>query len=146
MSKNQNATLGFYEISSPSWRHTSFFGFTQLLLGGPLSLFYHVMKHMSFMVIDSSPDRHRYTLNCFSNFLPGILFLQLLYPWCLWQLFFKTFSWTHVLRYIYWYSCAVWSLYSMCVCVCVCQLVRLVGTLMPDCVGSVANGLGCLKV
>ena len=33
-----------------------------------------------------------------------------------------------------------------CVCVCVCQLVRLVGTLMPDCVGSVANRLGCLKV
>ena len=27
-----------------------------------------------------------------------------------------------------------------------CQLVRLVGTLMPDCVGSVANGLGYLKV
>ena len=34
----------------------------------------------------------------------------------------------------------------LCVCVCVCQLVRLVGTLMPDCVGSVANRLGCLKV
>ena len=41
----------------------------------------------------------------------------------------------------------------VCVCgggggggACVCQLVGLVGTLMPDCVGSVANGLGCLKV
>ena len=34
----------------------------------------------------------------------------------------------------------------VCVCVCVCQLVRLVGTLMPDCVGSVANVLGYLKV
>ena len=34
----------------------------------------------------------------------------------------------------------------VCVCVCVCQLVRLVGTLMPDSVGPVANGLGCLKV
>ena len=34
----------------------------------------------------------------------------------------------------------------VCVCVCVCQLVRLVGTRMPDSVGSVANGLGCLKV
>ena len=33
----------------------------------------------------------------------------------------------------------------VCVCVCVC-VVRLVGTLMPDCVGSVANGLGYMKV
>ena len=47
---------------------------------------------------------------------------------------------------------------SVCVCSCVCvwggggvracvwQLVRLVGTLLPDGVGSVANRLGCLKV
>ena len=48
----------------------------------------------------------------------------------------------------------------MCVCVCVCEKFRvrvkqmlcssagflLVGTLMPDCVGYVANGLGYLKV
>ena len=32
------------------------------------------------------------------------------------------------------------------VCVCVRQLVWLVGTLMPDSVGPVASGLGCLKV
>ena len=36
--------------------------------------------------------------------------------------------------------------YVVCVCGCACQLVQLVGTLMPDCVGSVANGLGDLKV
>ena len=30
----------------------------------------------------------------------------------------------------------------VCLCVCVCVCVWLVGTLMPDCVGSVANGLG----
>ena len=34
----------------------------------------------------------------------------------------------------------------VCVCLCLCQLVRLVGTLMPDSVGPVASGLGCLKV
>ena len=36
----------------------------------------------------------------------------------------------------------------MCVyvCVCVCVCVRLVGALMPDCVGSVANRLGYLSV
>ena len=34
----------------------------------------------------------------------------------------------------------------VCVCVCACQLVRLVGTHMPDSVRSVANRLGCLKV
>ena len=41
--------------------------------------------------------------------------------------------------YVYVYVC-------VCVCVCVCQLDRLVGTHMTDCVESVANGLGCLKV
>ena len=36
----------------------------------------------------------------------------------------------------------------VCVYVCMCpdQVVRLVGTLMPDSVGPVANGLSCLKV
>ena len=58
----------------------------------------------------------------------------------------------YVCVYVYVCMCVcvcmcVYVCVCVCVCVCVwCQLVRLVGTLMPDCVGSVANGLRYLKV
>ena len=46
------------------------------------------------------------------------------------------------------FACVFVGVYHVfaCVCVCVCQLARLVGILIPDCVGPAASRLGCLKV